>query len=64
MQDRFRFRMWHETKMHYNDFIVTATGYADKIKEEFLGNNDKIMKTQSYKSLEDNISEFIFLSTK
>ena len=29
-----------------------------------LNNNDRIMRTTSYKSLEDNVSEFIFLSTK
>ena len=29
-----------------------------------LNNNDRIMQTTSYKSLEDNVSEFIFLSTK
>ena len=29
-----------------------------------LQNNDKIQKTENYKSLEDNVSEFIFLSVK
>lgn len=24
--------------MHYNDFVVTATGFVGKITEEFLGN--------------------------
>lgn len=30
----------------------------------FLGQGDKIVNTKDYKSLEDNVSEFIFLSTK
>ena len=29
-----------------------------------LKDNDQIINTKSYKSLEDNVSEFIFLSTK
>lgn len=29
-----------------------------------LKNNDKILKTRNYKSLEDSVSEFIFLSVK
>ncbi len=29
-----------------------------------LKNNDRITETRNYKSLEDNVSEFIFLSTK
>lgn len=37
MQDRFKFRIWNKTEMHYNDFVVTATGFAGKITEEFLG---------------------------
>ncbi len=31
---------------------------------ESLKENDRILQTKNYKSLEDNISEFIFLSTK
>ena len=38
MQDRFKFRIWNGIEMHYNDFVVTATGYVGKITEEFLGN--------------------------
>ena len=38
MQDRFKFRIWNGAEMHYNDFVVTATGYVGKITEEFLGN--------------------------
>ena len=38
MNDRFKFRIWNGTEMHYNDFVVTATGYIGKITEEFLGN--------------------------
>ena len=38
MQDRFKFRVWNGAEMHYNDFVVTATGYVGKITEEFLGN--------------------------
>ena len=38
MKDRFRFRVWNGAEMHYNDFVVTATGYVGKITEEFLGN--------------------------
>ena len=36
MQDRFKFRIWHEPlkQMHYNDFIVTATGYTAKLYQE------------------------------
>ena len=37
MNNRFKFRIWHEGKMHYNDFVITSTGYAAKIDEEFLG---------------------------
>ena len=37
MNDRFKFRIWHEGEMHYNDFVITSTGYAAKIDEEFLG---------------------------
>ena len=37
MQDRFKFRIWNGTEMHYNDFVVTSTGYVGKITEEFLG---------------------------
>lgn len=37
MQDRFKFRIWDGSEMHYNDFVVTATGYVGKITEEFLG---------------------------
>ena len=37
MNDRFKFRIWNGTEMHYNDFVVTATGYVGKITEEFLG---------------------------
>ncbi len=32
--------------------------------KELLKNNDRIINTNNYKSLEDSISEFIFLSTK
>lgn len=34
MQDRFKFRVWEtvEKKMHYNDFVVTATGYIAALK--------------------------------
>ena len=37
MNDRFKFRIWNGTEMHYNDFVVTATGFVGKITEEFLG---------------------------
>lgn len=37
MDNRFKFRIWSGTEMHYNDFVVTATGYVGKITEEFLG---------------------------
>ena len=37
MRDRFKFRIWDGAEMHYNDFVVTATGYVGKITEEFLG---------------------------
>ena len=36
MNDRFKFRIWNGTEMHYNDFVVTATGFVGKITEEFL----------------------------
>ncbi len=32
--------------------------------QAILQNNSRIMNTKNYKSLEDNVSEFIFLSTK
>jgi hypothetical protein len=37
MDYRFKFRIWNGTEMHYNDFVVTATGFVGKITEEFLG---------------------------
>ena len=37
MNDRFKFRVWNGAEMHYNDFVVTATGFVGKITEEFLG---------------------------
>lgn len=42
MNDRFKFRIWHEPlkQMHYNDFIVTATGYMAKICQQ----DDYMMK--------------------
>ena len=42
MNDRFKFRIWHEPlkQMHYNDFIVTATGYMAKIYQQ----DDYMMK--------------------
>lgn len=42
MQNRFKFRIWHEPlkQMHYNDFIITATGYIAKLYQE----NDYMMK--------------------
>lgn len=42
MQDRFKFRIWHVPleQMHYNDFIVTATGYMAKIYQQ----DDYMMK--------------------
>ena len=42
MEDRFKFRIWHVPleKMHYNDFIVTATGYMAKIYQQ----DDYMMK--------------------
>ena len=46
MQDRLKFRVWHETlkQMHYNDFIITATGYSAKLYQE----NDYMMKFNQY----------------
>ncbi len=45
MQDRFRFRIWNGSEMHYNDFVVTATGYIAKLQPlynvEFDDNNDE-----------------------
>lgn len=34
MNDRFKFRVWDKrsNQMHYNDFIVTATGFISAIK--------------------------------
>ena len=42
MNDRFKFRLWHKPlkTMHYNDFIVTATGYIAKIYQQ----DDYMMK--------------------
>ena len=46
MQNRFKFRVWHEIlkQMHYNDFIVTATGHTAKLYQE----NDYMMKFNQY----------------
>ena len=46
MQDRLKFRVWHETlkQMHYNDFIITAAGYTAKLYQE----NDYMMKFNQY----------------
>lgn len=42
MNDRFKFRIWHEPlkQMHYNDFILTATGYLAPIYQQ----DDYMMK--------------------
>lgn len=42
MQNRFKFRVWHKPlkQMHYNDFVVTATGYIAKIYQQ----DDYMMK--------------------
>lgn len=39
MEDRFRFRVWHKPLkiMHYNDFVITSTGYVAPIQEEVKG---------------------------
>ena len=31
MDDRFKFRIWNNSEIHYNDFVVTATGYVAKL---------------------------------
>ena len=31
MQDRFKFRIWNGLEMHYNGFVVTATGFVAKL---------------------------------
>lgn len=31
MQDRFKFRVWNGSEMHYNGFVVTATGFVAKL---------------------------------
>ena len=28
---RFKFRVWNNSEIHYNDFVVTATGYVAKL---------------------------------
>lgn len=35
MQDRFKSRIWDKTTstMHYNDFVITATGYVAKLED-------------------------------
>ena len=37
MKDRFRFRVWEPSKkeMHYEDFVVTATGYIAPIDDHY-----------------------------
>lgn len=42
MQNRFKFRVWHKPlkQMHYNDFVITATGYVAKIYQQ----DDYMMK--------------------
>ncbi len=39
MQDRLKFRVWHKPLkiMHYDDFVITATGYVAPIQEEVKG---------------------------
>lgn len=34
MQDRLKSRVWdpQEKKMHYNDFVITSTGYVAKVE--------------------------------
>ena len=32
MQDRLKTRCWHNGKMHYNDFVITSTGYIAKVE--------------------------------
>ena len=43
MNDRFKFRLWDDEKKqyHHNDFVVTATGYINKILEQCTGLKDK-----------------------
>lgn len=43
MQDRFKTRVWDKTEkvMHYNDYVITATGYLAKIQE--CSNDNSIM---------------------
>ena len=41
-------------------YVRLEPGRAQAVLKE----NERIMHTQNYKSLEDNVSEFIFLSTK
>ncbi len=41
-------------------YIRLEPGKSGKLLKE----NDRILQTKNYKSLEDNVSEFIFLSTK
>ena len=31
MKNRFKFRIWNGAEMHYNDFVVTPTGYVAKL---------------------------------
>lgn len=42
VNSRFKFRIWQKPlkTMHYNDFVITATGYAAKIYQQ----DDYIMK--------------------
>lgn len=43
MQDRFKTRIWDKTEkvMHYNDYVLTATGHIAKIQE--CSNDNSIM---------------------
>ena len=38
MIERFKFRVWDDEKKqyHYNDFVVTATGYIAKVEVNTL----------------------------
>ncbi len=71
MQDRFKFRIWHEPlkQMHYNDFIITSTGYAAKIYQQgdyIMKFNqadlefDKQCKVMQCTGMEDKIGKLIY----
>lgn len=52
MQDRLKARVFDKTenKMHYNDFVITATGYVAKLEPYYEVDHDDFGEPFSYPS--------------